>query len=761
MYKIFKYVTYQRALYWLLLFFLALSIPRLVNYLQYFSSEWFTFRHFLKYEVVLLLFATILSLPILFKGRLVRIYMLMSGCSILGYAALELWHVIEFHGFPNSATFFSIFSTNINESWALIDNLFGVNDLFLILGFWLLFVLLHKILKRIQLPYPKVIYFFLLVISVSSFSALSYLGRLAPASMKNASFLGGINAYTSFLQEHDRFSELVSSTIIQPGFNRQNEHQNETHVIVIGESTSRHHMSLFGYERNTNPKLSLNKDIIAFKNVSSSHAHTYPALEKAFSFKSDDSLHLGIENGTILDLLRQANYKTIWLSNQAITGRFETPVSVLASKADKKIFSNVLSGHEAYDEILLEDYTREINTSGNKVIFVHLMGTHMSYSDRYPVDFDHFTGAREGRILQEDQLKFINTYDNAVRYNDHIIAELIERLENMGGVCSLLYFSDHGDEVYDYRDFHGHSDVLRSKYMVDVPLLIWTNEQYRNNNAAQIEIAELNTRSTYKTDELIHTMADLYDVHCNLTDPEKSLLFEQIPSYRHSLVSTPCKTANDINFTSNILCHRVNGIKRLHEVKDDFGGFEIDLTYQSSNNKFDVNHPPVESIDLSLKQMLATLDDPRKYYYWLDMKNLDSVNVIYAAKRLHSVANKLGITKRIVVESPRIECLREFQDHGFYTALYLPFLQEVSEIEMQSKIDSLVPLINRVKPSAISQRYDAYNILETQFPDCDKLTWDIKLDWKVEKDEKYVTSIVKKSPGIKLFLVRYETDNYR
>ena len=140
---------------------------------------------------------------------------------------------------------------------------------------------------------------------------------------------------------------------------------------------------------------------------------------------------------------------------------------------------------------------------------------------------------------------------------------------------------------------------------------------------------------------------------------------------------------------------------------------------------------------------------------------IDSVNVIDAAKRLHSVANKLGITKRIVVESPRIECLREFQDHGFYTAIYLPFLQEVSEIEMQRKIDSLVPLINLVRPSAISQRYDAYKILETHFPDCDKLTWDMRIDWKEEKDKQYASSIVRKSPRLKLFLVRYETDNYR
>ncbi len=754
-------MTYQRALYWLLLFFLALSIPRVANYLQYLHSDWYSFKHFLKYEVVLLLFATILSLPILVKGRLVNTYVLICSSLTLGYSAIELWHVIEFNGFPNSATFFSIFSTNVNESWALIDNLFGVNDLFLILGFWLLFALLHRLLKRIQLPFPKFIYFFVFVISVSSFSAFSYLGRLAPANMKNASFLGGINAYSSFLQEQARFSKLVNSKIIQPGFSRLNEHQNETHVIVIGESTGRHHMSLFGYERNTNPKLSLNKDIIAFKNVTSSHAHTFPALEKAFSFKSDRSPDLGIENGTILDLLHQANYKTTWLSNQAITGRFETPVSVLASKADKKIFSNVLSGHEAYDEILLDDYSRVIHTPGSKVIFVHLMGTHMSYSDRYPPDFDHYTGVPKDRMLQEDQLKFINTYDNAIRYNDHIISELIERLDKVEGACSLLYFSDHGEEVYDYRDFHGHSDVLRSKYMVDVPLLMWTNEQFRNNNTAKIKTAELNAGSPYKTDDLIHTMADLYDVHCNLTEPEKSLFFEQLPSSQYSLGRTQRKTANDINFTSKILCHRVNGIKRMHEVKDDFDGFEIDLTYQSSNNNFDVNHPPAESIDLSLKHLIATLDDPLKYYYWLDMKNLDSVNVIDAAKRLHSVANKLGITKRIVVESPRIECLREFQDHGFYTAIYLPFLQEVSEIEMQRKIDSLVPLINLVRPSAISQRYDAYKILETHFPDCDKLTWDMRLDWKEEKDKKYASSIVRKSPGLKLFLVRYETDNYR
>lgn len=754
-------MNYHKALYWLLLLFLSVSLPRLVNYFQFLESDWFSFKHLLKYECIYFVFAAVLSLPMLFSSQLIRIYAAIIGALVLGYSGAELWHVIEFRGFPDSATFFSLFVTNTNESWALLDNLFGFEDFLIVVGFWLLMVIMHQLLRRIKIPKSMGVYWSLMLIGVAGFSTLSYQNRLAPANFKTCSIVGGFNAYFSFLQEQDRFVGLLEKPVQFSGFIQKYNHENETHVIVIGESTSRHHMSLYAYSRITNPKLSANRNIISFSQVSSPHAHTFPALEKVLSFKSLDSNNYDLQDGTLLDLFNQAGYHTTWLSNQALSGKFETPVSVLASKADQKVFSNTMSGSEPYDEILLQAFKDATIKKGNKVIFVHLMGTHMSYVDRYPEKFNHFKTIHNTSHLTRAQQKYINTYDNAVRYNDHLIASLIDSLNAVQGVCSLLYFSDHGDEVFDYRNFHGHSDVIQSKYMVDIPFLLWTNEQYKLKNAGILKRAENNINSKYNTANFIHTASDLYDVHCDLTDTTRSLLSQSPIDTSARKNPKPCFTANDIHFESKILCHRVNGIERLMEVKDDFAGFEIDLVFDSTTKTFDVNHPPAESVGLSLERLLASIENPEDYYYWFDLKNLDSLNQNDAALRMQNIVLKYNLPDKVVVESPKIDALKSFIELQFRTAFYLPDLQNYSEVDMRKAIDSLIPLINTVRPSALSQQFDAYSLLKQQFPNCDVLTWDLQFDVDNSSDTAFINQLVNQQDRLKLFLVRKESDSYR
>ena len=61
-----------------------------------------------------------------------------------------------------------------------------------------------------------------------------------------------------------------------------------THIVVIGESTSRLHMSLYGYERQTNPKLeSMKKELKIFNNVFASRPNTIESLEQVLTFASN------------------------------------------------------------------------------------------------------------------------------------------------------------------------------------------------------------------------------------------------------------------------------------------------------------------------------------------------------------------------------------------------------------------------------------------------------------------------------------------
>ncbi|WP_438883943.1 sulfatase-like hydrolase/transferase, partial [Bacillus cereus group sp. BC317] len=51
--------------------------------------------------------------------------------------------------------------------------------------------------------------------------------------------------------------------------------------------------------------------------------------------------------------------------------------------------------------------------------------------------------------LSSDGLESYNDYDNANLYNDYVVASLIKDYKATDPNGFLLYFSDHGEEVYD------------------------------------------------------------------------------------------------------------------------------------------------------------------------------------------------------------------------------------------------------------------------------------------------------------------------
>ncbi|ETJ37395.1 Phosphoethanolamine transferase CptA, partial [human gut metagenome] len=86
-----------------------------------------------------------------------------------------------------------------------------------------------------------------------------------------------------------------------------------------------------------------------------------------------------------------------------------------------------------------------------KLIIVHLLGTHIKYKYRYPENQGKFDGNTDHVPpgLSAEELESYNDYDNANLYNDHVVASLIKDFKAADPNGFLVYFSDHGEEVYD------------------------------------------------------------------------------------------------------------------------------------------------------------------------------------------------------------------------------------------------------------------------------------------------------------------------
>ncbi|HAX1800310.1 TPA: sulfatase-like hydrolase/transferase, partial [Escherichia coli] len=102
--------------------------------------------------------------------------------------------------------------------------------------------------------------------------------------------------------------------------------ESRTLVLVIGESTQRGRMSLYGYLRKTTPELdALHKtdpNLIVFRDVVTSRPYTIEALQQALTFADEMNPELYLTQPSLMNIMKQAGYKIFWITNQqTITAR--------------------------------------------------------------------------------------------------------------------------------------------------------------------------------------------------------------------------------------------------------------------------------------------------------------------------------------------------------------------------------------------------------------------------------------------------------
>lgn len=256
----------------------------------------------------------------------------------------------------------------------------------------------------------------------------------------------------------------------------------DTAVIVIGESAVRSHHSLYGYERDTTPELEKSRDeLVVFKDVISAMPVTNHSLYYFLTFKTlSDQMH---PRATIMSVLEHTGYHIDVYSTQENFG--ENSVSALFTRWHPRYHEN------EFDGCLIDDVRESLaNRHGPTLIILHIMGSHITYKNRYPESFSYFTeeksdisGMEISPIFQEN----INTYDNSIRYTDFVLGSIIDELKKTGGKNMLFYFSDHGENVetsflQNYRDAE-----KRDSY--EVPFLFWFSPEYRKSYPDRIAAA--------------------------------------------------------------------------------------------------------------------------------------------------------------------------------------------------------------------------------------------------------------------------------
>lgn len=297
---------------------------------------------------------------------------------------------------------------------------------------------------------------------------------------------------------------------------------------MIGESTNRQRMSLYGYPRATTPELDKLRDQLAvFDNVITPRPYTIEALQQVLTFADEENPDLYLKTPSIVSVMKQAGYKTYWITNQQTMTKRNTMLTTFSEQADEQVYLNNNRNQNArqYDGDVLAPFSKALaDPAERKFIVVHLLGTHMSYQYRYPPSFDKFTD-RQGvpAGVSDDQLPTYNSYDNAVLYNDFVVSSLIKDYAKTDPNGFLLYLSDHGEDVFDSA---GHSTLGRNEGkptapMYTIPFMAYASPKWRESHTWDFA-GDL--QRPYSSSQLIHTWADLAGLSAKELDRSKSLV---------------------------------------------------------------------------------------------------------------------------------------------------------------------------------------------------------------------------------------------
>ncbi|OCG73234.1 phosphoethanolamine transferase CptA [Gilliamella sp. Occ4-3] len=345
-----------------------------------------------------------------------------------------------------------------------------------------------------------------------------------------------INSYLAYRSQLKNMEDILNHLdTLSPVENLKDANGNtpRTLVLVIGESTTRNRMSIYGYGRNTTPQIEQfkkdNTDFVVFNDVVSSRPYTIEILQQALTFADEKHPDLYLKTPSLINLMKQAGYKTFWITNQQTMTKRNTMLTMFSKQADEQFYMNNDRNQSSrqYDESVFEPFKKVLaDNAEKKFIVIHLLGTHMKYEFLYPKDgkYDRFKDKESIPYpLDDDKVDVYNSYDNAISYNDYVTTTLFNIFKNSKENGFMLYFSDHGEDVYQTPPHNvlGRNEKAPTKTMYTVPFMLWQSptwvETHPNNYQAYVD-------RKFSTQDLIHTWSDLAGLSYNLYVPEKSIV---------------------------------------------------------------------------------------------------------------------------------------------------------------------------------------------------------------------------------------------
>lgn len=449
----------------------------------------------------------------------IRRYWIFTPLTLLLMAAsgMECFLVIAYKDFIRCGNLLSTFGTNTRESSNFAAN--NAGNLMWVIPVIVLAIAVLILKWRTPAQPRKTLRWALvtgicMLITTPFYKALSF----PPYNL----FAQGSTAIWQTLQKKYLIPKGDDMTF---GATREAQEGREIYVFGVGESLRYDHTTFGGYHRNTTPELAANENLIAYTDYRSTGTLTLYSVPMMVTRATTADFNTNFTEKSITQPFKECGFKTFVISCK----KFLSQQPYLSRGCDGLI--------SVSKDAEIPHVVDSISRIYPKTFFIVQLFQCHSYYGNFTPEYDRYHPNLVSDPDVEDPDLYLNAYDNAVLYTDHIISTLLKTIDQPDTQASFIFASDHGEVL----DIHGHrrgNNMTPPPAEYHVPLIFWHNDAWAAQHPTQLAQAKAHRDAPINGDILFYSACDMAGIQlpAQYAHPELSILSPKLRPYTRQLL---------------------------------------------------------------------------------------------------------------------------------------------------------------------------------------------------------------------------------
>lgn len=296
-----------------------------------------------------------------------------------------------------------------------------------------------------------------------------------------------------------------------------------TVIMIIGETARAKNLGINGYERETTPLLSAEKNVASLPFVHTQFGCTHLCVPYMLTRADSARADLMYQERSFIDVFKRGGYSTTWVANQEKVDTY----AYFVAEADTTIWLN--SGKSLYvttewldDDMLphIENLLAENGGGYNRrLIVLHTIGSHWYYNGHFTKEYEKWKPVTDSKVTScNTNEQMINSYDNTILYSDHFWHEVRNKMRQRNAI--IFYLSDHGENLgEDGRWMHAcDHPALRNP-----ACWIWYSDIWAEKYPEKVQKLQARKNEPHDAAFLFHSIIDAADIQADCIEEEYNI----------------------------------------------------------------------------------------------------------------------------------------------------------------------------------------------------------------------------------------------